>query len=315
MRSPYKNSVAPVQRWPSSSAAAAMVTESRGWCAGAPVTMSSAVPQCGGSDQLNAECQDLKLFLYAVTSAECFSDVLAHRERIFGPLANTSAGAVQRWGHRTRGGGRYSSSRRCLVLLREPDVRYVYCLSHRVRQSSAVSEFAFAEGAMVVVDGDMGVEVATVELCMTRAAYAELTEAERAARHLPLKLEAALPCSVHREVSNLERAVYDTALTRLTNATLAFLRRLAQHTTSFQTCRVDLMEFVDCEFQADGQKLYVYYCSREPVRFLELATFLNHIFHCRIWMKEVPLSTAVSAPAAAQSVEAATGHCNDATVL
>jgi len=53
-------------------------------------------------------------------------------------------------------------------------------------------------------------------------------------------------------------------------------------------CELSRIQFIDCEFQADCQKLYVYYThSGDAVIILPLAQMLFRRFRCRIWLHEV----------------------------
>ncbi|CCW67389.1 unnamed protein product, partial [Phytomonas sp. Hart1] len=131
----------------------------------------------------------------------------------------------------------------------------------------------------------MGAESGEVHAVVERADFDAWTGEERRARGLPVRLQIAQQCLLYRVSTMTEKELYTTLLTEMNQATLEFLRELRHH-HSFEACRIESMHFTGCEFQADGQKLYVYYESSESVRFLELATYLHHIFHCRIWIQE-----------------------------
>lgn len=55
----------------------------------------------------------------------------------------------------------------------------------------------------------------------------------------------------------------------------------------FEQCEISHMHFLNVLFQPDGKKLIVQYYVTSPVRFLELATFLYHVFRVRVWMNEL----------------------------
>ncbi|KAG5490440.1 hypothetical protein JKF63_00560 [Porcisia hertigi] len=225
-------------------------------------------------------------------SSGCFHDALERRRSVIGSDCNSSARVVRRIAPFTR---RFGNRRRGLevnhdrgprfTVLSESEMKYVCLLHHRFRKSTAVAAEHYAPGTVVVVDGDMGVDTGVVQLCVTRDEYSAMTDIQRRAAHLVAHLEFSLACSIHRAASADEVLMLGDTKLPLEEATLDFLQSLRTQPHLFQSCRVECMRFVDAEFQADGQKLYVYYTCSTPVRFLELATYLNHIFHCRIWMK------------------------------
>ncbi|KAI5684967.1 PSP1 Cterminal conserved region containing protein [Leishmania braziliensis] len=222
----------------------------------------------------------------------CFRDALERRRRVIGPGSNSSIRVLNRMipltrrlMNRRRGLEAGKGNGRCFTVLRESEMKYVCLLQHRFRRSTAVAAEHYAPGTMVVVDGDMGIDTGVVKLSMTRNEYEAMTDAQRRAAHLVVHLEFALASSIHRAAHADEVLVHNNTQAPLEESTLDFLQYLTTQPHLFQSCRVEWMRFVDVEFQADGQKLYVHYTCDTPVRFIELATFLNHIFHCRIWMK------------------------------
>ncbi|KPI83072.1 hypothetical protein ABL78_7906 [Leptomonas seymouri] len=227
----------------------------------------------------------------------CFRDVLEARRRKLGAESNSSTRVVtrnlaRRFGNRHGANGEEEGSGRSnrtqqqqSGMLTEAEVTHVYVLRHRHRSSCAVASHRYDYGTEVVVDGDMGVETGVVLLVMTKAEYYQLSPLERRLTNLAPELQQALAASIHRPITAEERQLKDEVQRPLENATLDFVRFLATQPQLFHCCRIECMNFLEVEFQADGQKLYVYYQTTAAVRFLELATYLNHIFHCRIWMK------------------------------
>ncbi|CCW59630.1 unnamed protein product [Phytomonas sp. EM1] len=209
--------------------------------------------------------------------AGCFEDVLANRGRRVNAL------------QRGQGGVRpYSEAQRRGAMVPNAESSYIYVLQHHHRRSACTSDRFFPVGTLVAVDGDMGAESGVVQLVVGKAEFDELTAQERRVRGLPARLHTAQQFLLYRASTDEEKVVYTTLLAELNQSTLWFLSALRHH-HSFEACRIDLMSFTGCEFQADGQKLYVYYESSEPIRFLELATYLHHIFHCRIWIEEMSI--------------------------
>ncbi|CBZ23916.1 conserved hypothetical protein [Leishmania mexicana MHOM/GT/2001/U1103] len=227
-------------------------------------------------------------------SSGCFRDALELRRCVIGPGSNSSTRVLRRMlplsrrlMNRRRGLEVESGNGPRFTVLDESEMKFVCLLQHRFRKSTAVASEHYAPGTMVVVDGDMGVDTGIVTLSMTRDEYEVMTDVQRRAAHLVVHLEFSLAASIHRAALADEILMHGNTQLPLEDATLEFLRYLTTQPHLFQSCRVEWMHFMDVEFQADGQKLYVHYTCDTPVRFLELATFLNHIFHCRIWMKVV----------------------------
>ncbi|KAG5474065.1 hypothetical protein CUR178_04176 [Leishmania enriettii] len=224
----------------------------------------------------------------------CFRDALERRRRVIGPGSNSSARVLRRMiplarrlMYRRHGLEAENGSGPRFTVLDESEMRYVCLLQHGFRKSTAVAATHYVTGTMVVLDGDMGIDTGVVELCLTREEYESMTDMQRRAAHLVVHLEFPLASSIHRAARADEILMHGNTQLPLEEATLEFLRYLTTQPHLFQSCRVEWMHFVDAEFQADGQKLYVHYTCDSPVRFLELATFLNHIFHCRVWMKVI----------------------------
>ncbi|KAG5473496.1 hypothetical protein LSCM4_03565 [Leishmania orientalis] len=224
----------------------------------------------------------------------CFRDALERRRRVIGPGSNSSARVLRRMiplarrlMYRRHGLEAENGSGPRFTVLDESDMKYVCLLQHGFRKSTAVAATHYVTGTMVVLDGDMGIDTGVVELCLTREEYESMTDMQRRAAHLVVHLEFPLASSIHRAARADEILMHGNTQLPLEEATLEFLRYLTTQPHLFQSCRVEWMHFVDAEFQADGQKLYVHYTCDSPVRFLELATFLNHIFHCRVWMKVI----------------------------
>lgn len=215
----------------------------------------------------------------------------------------------------TRGGQHHSAGGRLSHRLGPVPVAeqlYICVLKHRHRLSHAVATQLFLKNAVVVLDGDMGVEMGTIRACVARDEYLSLSTEDRRARKLPLRFDLCLHTLVHRLATRSEERFYNTEIVKLEGKALQYLRQLssqlslttAMNSTSaalqpqqqqpncppavrFESCRVEKMTFTACEFQADSGKLYVYYSSAVPVRFLELATHLHHIFKCRVWISDV----------------------------
>lgn len=250
---------------------------------------------CGAAVKTSASTLiDTRLLLrlwHRLDSCGCFRDVLEARQRCLGAESNSSTRVVPRSSQSrrfaTRGGEEESDrpSRLRLAMVTEEEVTHVYVLQHRYRTSCAVATRRYECGTEVVVDGDMGVDTGVVALVITKAQYYAMSVHERRVAELAAQLDSALAASIHRPVCAEEVETRVTVQAVLEDATLEFLRFLSTQPQVFHSCRIECMEFVSAEFQADGQKLYVYYLASAPVRFLELATYLNHVFHCRIWMK------------------------------
>ncbi|KAK7200037.1 PSP1 C-terminal conserved region containing protein [Novymonas esmeraldas] len=240
------------------------------------------------------EASHLVRMWHSLDASGCFLDALERRRSVIGTGSNSSTRVARRVAPLSR---RMLNRRRSLetdaadgvryTVLDKADMKYVCVLQHRFRRSTAVAAENFPVGAMVVVDGDMGVDTGVVELIVPREEYEAMSEAARRAAHLAAHLDFPLASSIHRVAREEEMAMHNNTQRPLEEATLDFLQHITTQPHLFQSCRVEWMHFVDVEFQADGQKLYVHYTCDAPVRFLELATFLNHIFHCRIWMKIV----------------------------
>ena len=219
---------------------------------------------------------------HQLNSSGCFTDVFEARKQKLGADSNNSANMAARYAMR-----RYSGCPGTGVpsMLTTAEVTHVFLLRHRYRTSCAVAACYYECGTEVVVDGDMGVDTGVVVQVMTKAEYLKMSLQERRLAGFTTQLEEAVTSSIHRVIRADEAATMAAVQRPLEDATLAFVRFLATQPHLFCSCRIDCMNFVDVEFQADGQKLYVFYQTSSVVRFLELATFLNHVFHCRIWMK------------------------------
>lgn len=178
-----------------------------------------------------------------------------------------------------------------VLLTPESEVAYVYTVHHRFRRSFAASGSLFPEGTLVVLDGDRGLDMGVVERVVSREVYDKLTVEEKGERWLPPRLELTFPSFVYREATEDEARLYNGLLREVEKQTLLYLRQMASRqvygTARFGSCQVQNMQFIECEMQADGQKLYVYYRTSQPVRFLELVAHLNQIFRCRIWMHDM----------------------------
>lgn len=165
-------------------------------------------------------------------------------------------------------------------------LRYMYIMQHHFRRSVCTSHMLFSVGTVVVMDGDMGVEMGAVVAVATSREVECMSTQERN-RNGFARVRECMQMRAYREATAEEVKFYNGALAELELSTLTFVKELSQSCCGFRTCRLDYMKFLACEFQADAQKLYVYYMARNPVRFLELATYLNQIFRCRIWIHEV----------------------------
>ncbi|CAJ1990592.1 PSP1 C-inal conserved region containing protein [Leishmania donovani] len=259
-----------------------------------PAEMASTKEELLAADLADLDTSYLLGLWQKLDSSGCFRDALELRRCVIGPGSNSSTRVLRRMlplsrrlMNRRRGLEVESGDGPRFTVLDESEMKYVCLLQHRFRKSTAVASEHYAPGTMVVVDGDMGVDTGIVTLSMTRDEYEAMTDVQRRAAHLVVHLEFSLAASIHRAALADEILMHGNTQLPLEEATLEFLRYLTTQPHLFQSCRVEWMHFVDVEFQADGQKLYVHYTSDTPVRFLELATFLNHIFHCRIWMKVV----------------------------
>eukprot|EP00796_Vickermania_ingenoplastis_P000807 gene807-448_t len=221
----------------------------------------------------------------------------------------------------------------------------------------ASSSHYFQVGAVVVADGDLGVELYYVRLVVHqdvwRTSYvnppyvaakegggrSKLTAAklERGMRqvlgleetakdpaaqppHRMPKESDFLALAAYRYAWPSELVVCERVLPQLRCCTMLLLHRLQLHYTRmgdratttkkkgavvmehtredllhptwgspFHQCDVVAMRFQYVSFQADGQKLTIQYFSETPVRFLELATLLYHMFRCRVWIVSCPV--------------------------
>ncbi|GET90398.1 hypothetical protein, conserved [Leishmania tarentolae] len=259
-----------------------------------PGEMASRKEELLVSTLADLDTSDLLRLWQKLDSSGCFRDALELRRCVIGPGSNSSTRVLRRMLplsrrliNRRRGLEVESGDGPRFTVLDESEMKYVCLLQHRFRKSTAVASEHYTPGTMVVVDGDMGVDTGIVTLSITRDEYEAMSDVQRRAAHLVVHLEFSLAASIHRAARTDEILMHDNTQRPLEEATLEFLRYLTTQPHLFESCRVEWMHFVDVEFQADGQKLYVHYTSETPVRFLELATFLNHIFHCRIWMKVV----------------------------
>lgn len=257
-----------------------------------------------------------------VRETRCFKDIFTARAGFDAFNENggngggvpASADAFLRYGRsrpvRAGCGGRPPTQQS--VLFRE--AVYVYAVQHRCRRSCAASPYCFAPGTLVVMDGDMGVEMGVISAVVRREEYGTLSTAELTSRGLPSQLHDAFDVKIYRAATSEEEHLYNGPLRLLERRTLQYLRSLSEN-TSLEACRLEFMQFIGCELQADGQKVYVYYKALQPVRFLQLVTHLNHIFHCRIWMHEVvrdasksTVSASTYAPPTAPSSLSTTVH-------
>ncbi|RNF02818.1 uncharacterized protein Tco025E_08317 [Trypanosoma conorhini] len=170
--------------------------------------------------------------------------------------------------------------------LRADEVRYVYLVGHRCRRTLCAASTQYAVGELVLLEGDMGIEMGTVQVVLSVEEFEQLESAELARRGFPTDHDAVTAAFILRHATEEETTHYTHTLRELAKDLLEFLQHRI-NPAGFLDCRVEHMVFLDCEFQADCKKIYVYYKTRRRVLFRELAQYLHSFYHCRIWLHEV----------------------------
>lgn len=170
---------------------------------------------------------------------------------------------------------------------RPEGVRYVYLVDHRCRRSVCAAGVLYKLSEMVVLEGDMGIDMGTVHAVLPVEEFDQLHGDELISRGFPAaEWHVVASALILRSATTAEIHHYDGALYSFSKDLLSFLRnRLVP--ARFSDCRVENMEFLGCEFQADCKKVYVYYRARRRVLFRELAQYLHSFYRCRIWLHEV----------------------------
>lgn len=170
--------------------------------------------------------------------------------------------------------------------LRADDVRYVYLVGHRCRRTVCAAPVLHDVGAMVVLEGDMGIEMGAVRAVLPLEEFDKLDTAGLARHGFPTDHNVVTAALILRPATAEETQHYTQTLCHLARDLLDFLRHRL-NPSNFVDCHVENMEFLDCEFQADGKKIYVYYRAKKRVLFRELAQYLHSFYRCRIWLHEV----------------------------
>lgn len=170
--------------------------------------------------------------------------------------------------------------------LRTDDVRYVYLVEHRCRRTVCAAPVLHEIGAMVVLEGDMGIEMGAVRAVLPLEDFDKLDVAGLARHGFPTDHSVVTAALILRTATAEETQHYTQTLCHLAKDLLDFLRHRI-NPSNFMDCHVENMEFLDCEFQADGKKIYVYYRAKKRVLFRELAQYLHSFYRCRIWLHEV----------------------------
>ncbi|ESL11475.1 hypothetical protein TRSC58_00773 [Trypanosoma rangeli SC58] len=170
--------------------------------------------------------------------------------------------------------------------LRAEEVRYVYLVGHRCRRTLCAASTQYEVGELVLLEGDMGIEMGFVQVVLSVEEFEQLENAELARRGFPIDHDVVTAASILRTATEEETSHYDHTLRQLEKDLLEFLQHRI-NPARFLDCRVENMVFLDCEFQADCKKIYVYYKAKRRVLFRELAQYLHSFYHCRIWLHEV----------------------------
>ncbi|KAG8341226.1 hypothetical protein TRVL_07945 [Trypanosoma vivax] len=167
------------------------------------------------------------------------------------------------------------------------DVRYVSLVSHRCRRSVCVSKALYMLHEVVVLEGDMGIEMGVIHAVLPVEEFDRLCDAELTQLGFPAAGRKVVTAAfILRRATDEEKAHYNHNLVLLAKDLLTFLRH-CMNPTIFLDCRVENMMFLDCEFQADCQKIYVYYRAKRHVFIRELAQYLHGFYRCRIWLHEL----------------------------
>ncbi|ORC90179.1 uncharacterized protein TM35_000092290 [Trypanosoma theileri] len=169
---------------------------------------------------------------------------------------------------------------------RDAEVHFVYLVAHRCRRSVAAAAMRYEVGALVVLEGDMGIEMGAVHTVLPMDEFARLSPQELSNRGFPADGDVRSAAVILRGATSVEQTHYTDTLPRLESDLLAFLQQQLDPTI-FLDCNVRQMEFLGCEFQADCKKIYVYYRAKKRVLFRELAQYLHSFYRCRIWLHEV----------------------------
>lgn len=227
----------------------------------------SRCPYGGGDDRVVDESSEARLPTLSVFRSlpPLFTDLAAHANRRPSALgkANGSDGPA-----------------------RADEVRYVYLVGHRCRRTLCAAPALHDVGTMVVLEGDMGIEMGTVRAVLPLAEFDRLDAAELAQHGFPTDHDVMTAALILRTATAEETEHYTQTLGHLAKDLLNFLQHHL-NPSNFLDCHVENMEFLDCEFQADGKKIYVYYRARKRVLFRELAQYLHSFYRCRIWLHEV----------------------------
>ncbi|KAF5219688.1 hypothetical protein ECC02_007326 [Trypanosoma cruzi] len=170
--------------------------------------------------------------------------------------------------------------------LRVEDVHYVYLVGHRCRRTVCAASVLHEVGEMVVLEGDMGIEMGSVQLVLPVEEFEQMETAELARRGFPTEHDVVTAALILRNATEEETQHYNHTLRQLSKDLLKFLK-YGLNPARFFSCEVQHMFFLDCEFQADCKKIYIYYRARTRVLFRELAQYLYCFYRCRIWLHEV----------------------------
>jgi len=140
-------------------------------------------------------------------------------------------------------------------------------ISFRCRRADYRSAVYLPAGTAAIVEGDRGVDLGVVSRISDR--------------HVMLKEDML---RVVREASATEIAAWEHVIAVRERQCLAMLQRIPERVVQTP---VRSMTFLDCEFQYDLRKLYVYFSACGNVEFIHLARYLNRVYRCRIWMHQV----------------------------
>jgi len=166
------------------------------------------------------------------------------------------------------------------------DVVYRYRVSHKRRSTVAWSPVEYPLGSVLVVDGDQGYDIG------------EVIDAKQ---FICRKLSDVPDAKAYRPATQEELNFCLDATKTIENKTLEYLKELAVlanngklrndpiHST-YET-EISVMNVIDCELQADHQKLYVYFTAARQITFCHITRSLFRLFQCRVWLQQTNLNT------------------------
>jgi hypothetical protein len=191
------------------------------------------------------------------------------------------------------------------------DPRSVVRLQHKMRSTFAVANFAVDVGTVVLVERVPQGKRAMQTDCGLVADKMALADFERyvASRTQPPNFPKALPqVKVLRPADDADLL----AVQRLEAQEAALTARIRQHVNTLPpTDELSLMDVETCEFQFDGQLVYVYFRATKSVRFRPLLDVVFRMCQRPVWMHQMDhtpsssANTSVSSSGVASSVAAA----------